>query len=381
MDRVNTAAFRRRFFREKRDQLEPLLDGPLLLYWGRCEGPNIRALTLAEEFTRPTFLLCEPGGATAAFVQQIESDELADLSEDVEISTYGAADELEKKLRVRLGGFDAAVVEVSSDFFAFDRLPPHYVEFVSSIVKIRACEDTLLPFRAVKSPLELALMKRANAATLEVFAELDAMVRPGAYEGEVLNFLLHRAVDAGGAPAFYPLVASGPRSRHPHARRRSARKIEAGERVIVDYGVDVWGYKADVTRTYVAGGDASQDPYYGISVELVDFLRAADLSAMTPGELGREVARKVREAGLEGYERHGYGHGLGVETHDPHPYVVAKALPRLDRPFEDGMVFTFEPGFYDETGGFRIEDDYVVWKGRAVALQEFELPRALPEGL
>ncbi len=381
MDRFDGAAFRRRFFREKRDQLEPLLDAPLLLYWGRCEGPNVRALTLAEEFTRPTFLLCEPGGATAAFAQQIESDELSDLSEDVEINTYGGADELEKKLRARLEGFDAAVAEVSSHFFALDRLPPHYVDFVSSIVKVRPCDDTLLPFRAVKSPLELALMKRANAATLEIFAEIEDMIKPGAYEGEVLNFLLHRAVDAGGAPAFSPVVASGPRSRHPHPRRRSARKMEAGERVVVDYGVDVWGYKADVTRTYVAGGDAREDPYYGVSAELADFLRRADLGVMTPAELGREVARKVRDAGLEGRERHGYGHGLGVETHDPHPYVVAKALPWLDRPFEEGMVFTFEPGFYDERGGFRVEDDYVVWKGRAVPLQEFEPPEALPEGL
>lgn len=381
MELVDSAAFRRRFFREKREQLETLLDGPLLLYWGRCEGPNIRALTLAEEFTRPTFLLCESGGATTAFVQQIESDELADLSEDVEIDAYGAADELEKELRARLEGFDAAVVEVSADFFALDRLTPHYVELLSSIVTVSACDEVLLPFRAVKSPLELALLKLANEATLEIFAELDDVVRPGAYEAEILDFLVHRAVDAGGAPAFYPVVASGPRSRHPHPRRRSAKKIEAGERVIVDYGVDVWGYKADVTRTYVAGGDASEDPYYGISVELADFLRRADLSVMTPGELGREVARKVRDAGLEGRERHGYGHGLGVETHDPHPYVVSKDLPWLDRPFEEGMVFTFEPGFYDDRGGFRIEDDYVVWNGRAVALQEFEPPETLPRGV
>jgi Xaa-Pro aminopeptidase len=95
---------------------------------------------------------------------------------------------------------------------------------------------------------------------------------------------------------------------------------------------------------------------------------------MTPLELGREVARTVEEAGLRDRERHGYGHGLGLETHDPYPYVVAKAMPWLDRPFEDGMVFTFEPGFYDERGGFRVEDDYVVWNGRAVPFQEFDVP-------
>jgi Xaa-Pro aminopeptidase len=144
--------------------------------------------------------------------------------------------------------------------------------------------------------------------------------------------------------------------------------------VIIDYGIDIWGYKADVTRTYVAGGDPREDPYYDLSVALIEYLRGADLGAMTPLELGREVARRVEEAGVSDRERHGYGHGLGVETHDPHPYVVATVMPYLDRPFEDGMVFTFEPGFYDENGGFRIEDDYVVWEGRAVPMQEFEVP-------
>jgi Xaa-Pro aminopeptidase len=374
MDLGDIASFRRRLFAEKRAQLERLLDGPLLLYWGRWDGPNVRALTLAEEFTRPAFILCEPGGATTAFVQNIEADELTQLSDDMELITYGGAAELEGQLASRLKKFDAVVVEASGNFAALDRLPRYYFEFVSSIATVRECDDVLAPFRAVKSRLELALLKQASDATLTVFAELEDRVRPGAAEEELMKYLLHRAIDAGGSPAFYPIVASGPRSQYPHPQRRSGKKVEPGERVIIDYGVDIWGYKADVTRTYVAGGDASTDPYYEISLELIGLLREADLGAMTPFDLGREVARKVKDAGLSDRERHGYGHGLGVETHDPHPYVVGAALPWLDRPFEDGMVFTFEPGFYDERGGFRIEDDYVVWNGRAVLMQEFDVP-------
>ncbi len=374
MNGIDSVSFRRRFFREKRAQLEDLLEGPLLLFWGRWDGPNVRALTLAEEFTRPTFLLCEAGGATTAFVQKIETDELAPLSEDMELITYGAAGELEELLASRLKGFDAVTAEVSENFVALDRLPPHYFEFVSSIATVRECDDVLVPFRAIKSPLELKLMKQAADATLAVFAEVEERVGPGAVEEDLMNFVLHRAIDAGGAPAFYPIVASGPRSQYPHPQRRSKKRVKLGERVIIDYGVDVRGYKADVTRTYVAGGDASADPYYDISVELVDLLRQAELSVMTPLELSRECARRVQDAGMGDRERHGYGHGLGVETHDPHPYVVAAALPWSDRPFEDGMVFTFEPGFYDERGGFRVEDDYVVRDGRAVPMQELDLP-------
>ena len=374
MDFGDRVSFRRRFFAEKRAQLERSLDGPLLLYWGRRDGPNVRALTLAEDFSRPTFILCEPGGATTAFAQRIEADELSPLAGDLDLITYESAAELEELLASRLKGFDDVVAEVSSDFAALDLLSPHYAGLLSSLTRVRECDDVLIPFRAVKSPLELALMKRASDETLAVFADLDEEVVPGAGEDGLLKLLFHRAVDAGGATSFYPIVSSGPRSQYPHPQRRSTKKLERGDRVIIDYGIDFWGYKADVTRTYVAGGDASADPYYEISIALIELLREADLRAMTPLELGREVARAVEDAGLRDRERHGYGHGLGVETHDPHPYVVATARPRLERPFEDGMVFTFEPGFYDETGGFRIEDDYVVWEGRAVPLQEFDPP-------
>jgi Xaa-Pro aminopeptidase len=37
------------------------------------------------------------------------------------------------------------------------------------------------------------------------------------------------------------------------------------------------------------------------------------------------------------------------------------------------MVFTFEPGFYDERGGFRLEEDYAVRKGRAVPVRELDV--------
>jgi Xaa-Pro aminopeptidase len=367
-------AVRRRLYREKRAQLEQHLEVPVLLYWGKWEGPNIRALTLAEDFTRPTFLLCIPGGETVAFAQQIETDELRPLAEELDIHAYGPVSELKELLTAHVGKFDEVAVEASRDFFGLDRLPPHYYEFVSSLATVRSADDILLPFRSVKSPTELALMKAACLVTMPVFDELERRVVPGVAEAELLDFLLHHTIDVADGTAFPPFVASGPRSQHPHPQRRSARKVETGDRVVVDYGVSYRGYKSDVTRTFIAGGDPESDPYYEISVKLIEILRGMDLSEATPYDVGREVAAAVRDAGLSDRERHGYGHGLGVETHDPHPYIVGVPMPWTDRRFEDGMVFTFEPGFYDDTGGFRLEDDYVVLGGRAVPMQEFELP-------
>jgi hypothetical protein len=294
MDLADIASLRRRLFREKRSRLEELLDVPLLLYWGKWEGPNIRALTLAEEFTRPTFFLCARGGETVAFVQKIETDQLAALAEEIDVIPYRTTSELKDELGARLGRYDEVAVEASTDFFALDRFPPNYLSFVSAVVKVREGDDVLVPFRAVKSPLELALMKKASVATMAGFAELEEIIRPGVSEEEVLDYLLHKALDAGDGPAYFPIVASGPRSQHPHPYRRSKKEVEAGERVVVDYGVDVLGYKADVTRTYVAGGEPGDDPYYGISLELAELVRNADLSKITPLELGRPTPTASR---------------------------------------------------------------------------------------
>ncbi|UCH77351.1 MAG: aminopeptidase P family protein [Candidatus Coatesbacteria bacterium] len=370
----NRTELRRRLFREKRAQLEEHLATPLLLYWGKWEGPNIRALTLAEEFTRPTFVVCRPGGETTAFVQRIEEDGFSALADEVDVVVYASADELNKGLEAELKNVDRVAVEASRQFFGLDRLPPAFYEFVSSRAQLAPCEEVLIPFRAVKSPTELALMKKASEVTLEIFEGVAQRVRPGVSERELADFILCATIEAGAAPAFPPIVASGPRSRHPHPERCTERELAAGDRLIIDCGADVAGYKADVTRTYIAGGDAASDPYYDLSLRLAEHLRAADFAKVTPRELGEEIAALVQEAGLRDRERHGYGHGLGVETHDPHPYIMTRPLPWLERPFEEGMVFTFEPGFYDDKGGFRLEDDYVVWGGRAVPFQEFEPP-------
>lgn len=55
------------------------------------------------------------------------------------------------------------------------------------------------------------------------------------------------------------------------------------------------------------------------------------------------------------YYWHSIGHNLGLDTHDVEPQG-------RDFVFEEGMVFTVEPGIYigEESIGVRIEDDVLV---------------------
>src|SRR5439155_17953045 len=56
---------------------------------------------------------------------------------------------------------------------------------------------------------------------------------------------------------FSTIVASGPRTALPHARS-SHRTVAKGEWLLLDFGAQVDGYCADITRTLVVGARATE---------------------------------------------------------------------------------------------------------------------------
>src|SRR5437879_12190796 len=65
-----------------------------------------------------------------------------------------------------------------------------------------------------------------------------------------------RQLGSEGHP-FPAIVASGPRSALPHARS-SGRVVAAGDWLLLDFGAQVDGYCADITRTVVVGARATE---------------------------------------------------------------------------------------------------------------------------
>src|SRR2546421_4809758 len=65
-----------------------------------------------------------------------------------------------------------------------------------------------------------------------------------------------RRLGSEGHP-FSTIVASGPRTALPHARS-SRRAVAKGEWLLLDFGAQVDGYCADITRTLVVGARATE---------------------------------------------------------------------------------------------------------------------------
>ena len=122
----------------------------------------------------------------------------------------------------------------------------------------------------MKSPEEVAAIRAAAELAQEALAEVLPTIRPGQTEREI-GAALEAALRRRGSEwhPFPTIVASGPRSALPHART-SARAVERGEWLLLDFGAQVDGYCADLTRTVVVGARADQR-----QVAMYDLVRCA----------------------------------------------------------------------------------------------------------
>lgn len=266
----------------------------------------------------------------------------------VEIDQVNVWDRLKRVMQERptgVGAFEAHVTTVEQR----ERLE----EF--GVPRWEPAGDLVEGLRVVKDPAEVAAIRAAAALAGEALAETLPTVRPGDTE-----FAIAARLEAGlrrrGSEwhPFPTIVASGPRAALPHAGT-SHRAVERGEWLLLDFGAQVDGYCADLTRTVIVGAraDERQRQVY----EVVQLAQRRALDNVRAGMTGREADQLAREViAQRGYGEafgHSLGHGLGLEVHEA-PRLSATAEAALPA----GAVVTVEPGIYlPGWGGVRLEDD------------------------
>ena len=211
--------------------------------------------------------------------------------------------------------------------------------------------------RMVKSPEELALIRRSVETNSRAFEQTVARVKPGIRESDLAAELEYRMRRLGAEKAsFETIVAAGARSALPHAQPTAAR-LGAGDLVVVDMGAFQDGYASDMTRMLSVGTPtATVKRMYRAVLEAqlaaIDAVRAG----VTTVSVDAAARRALAGHGLDHVFIHSTGHGLGLEIHEP-PRLGKRDRHRL----RAGMAITIEPGAYIEGfGGVRIEDTVVV---------------------
>jgi Xaa-Pro aminopeptidase len=242
------------------------------------------------------------------------------------------------------------------------------------LFQLRNLSPILDELRLIKSPREMALIRRATE--LSGLALLEAMrsTRPGIHEYEldgVARYVFH----ANGAQgdAYYSLIATGVNATFPHYHKGLGR-LEAGEFLLMDYAPDYGYYMSDVTRQWPVDGKFNswqrelytfyKDCYEAILYSIKPNVTAQSVMEEAVGKMDailarsrfskpihEQAAREFVESQRRGAQnpRRGLGHGVGMATHDV-GNSGGMLLP--------GMVFTIEPALRvpEEKIYIRLED-------------------------
>jgi Xaa-Pro aminopeptidase len=268
--------------------------------------------------------------------------------------------------------------ESGEDWFQKDMVAKlHKLAPLASVADLR---PVLTRMRMVKSPSEVALIRKAVQASMDAhFAAMKA-VKPGAWEYEIAALMKYEFERRGCEwPSYPPIVGSGFFSTVLHYDADD-RPMQEGDVVVMDVAGSYGGYASDITRTLPVNGHFT--PRQREIYEVVFGAQKAALAAAKPGvSMGRagnslqKIAyeyinthgKDLNGKPLGPYFIHGVSHSVGLNVHDP-----ADSNATL----EPGMVMTLEPGIYipDEKIGVRIEDMILVTPEGAELLTQ-RLPR------
>jgi Xaa-Pro aminopeptidase len=242
--------------------------------------------------------------------------------------------------------------------------------------------------RLIKSPREIALIKRATRLAGLAIEEAMRSTVPGTWEHEldaVAKFVYYR--NGAQGEAYYSLIASARNAWYPHYNA-GKRQMKDGELLLFDFAPDVGYYMSDVTRMFPVNGrfSPSQRELYGFYLGCYRAILKAIRPGSTPAAVKEEAVvemerllaaskfskpeheRAAREF-VTSYKGPAdaparLGHWVGMATHD----VGDDAGP-----LRPGMVFTIEPALRvpEEQVYIRMEDLVVITETGAEVVSDW----------
>jgi Xaa-Pro aminopeptidase len=336
------------------------------------------------------FLYAEADGRRAATVSVLDADKVAALGIDVlDPATLGADELIAQGLSRHEVALEISLRACRELGLERAAVPPEFPVAVADHLRAAGLTldvepETFVLRRRVKSDAQLAGIRRAQKAAdaaMASAAELIRELRTGLTSEEIRSAMTD-VCDARGCDLPGDVIVShGPQSADGHESGSGA--LAAGEPVVVD----IWPRDresrcwADMTRTFVAGGEPPSD-------ELAEFWRLTreSLDLVYPEVRGGADAHAIYKRSCEPYIAagkptqltkpegevlrdgyfHGLGHGVGLEVHE------RPGLGRSPDTLIAGDVITLEPGCYRQGyGGCRLEDLVLVTDDGCETLTDF----------
>ncbi len=277
-------------------------------------------------------------------------------------------------------------VRVIGDYAAdpFDGRPSREGALIQSLrarfpqFEIRDLTPTIDRLRLIKSPREIALIKKATRLSGLALMEGMRSTEPGIYEHELdgmAKYVYYR--NGAQGEAYYSLIASASNAFYPHYNA-GKRRMQDGDFLLMDFAPDVGYYMSDVTRMWPVNGKFNpwQRELYGFYLGCYKSVLKHIRPNVTPQAVIQDAVKEMEallastkfskpayenaaKAFVANYQRSAnnpkasLGHWVGMATHDDGPY---------EGPLRAGMVFTIEPALTvpEEKIYVRLEDLIVI---------------------
>jgi methionyl aminopeptidase len=200
-----------------------------------------------------------------------------------------------------------------------------------------------------KSQAELEKMHHAGLVLWEVLNQLRGMAKPGVTTKDLDDYAELRTAELKARPAFknyrgYPAtLCTSINSEVVHGIPSKSRRLEEGDIISLDFGVEHAGYFADAAVTVPVGE---------ITPELQKLLQVTRESldqAIEKVRVGNRLSDISAAVQNWAERKNGYsvvrdlcGHGIGTHIHEE-PNVLNYGEPGRGPRLQEGMVFAIEP--------------------------------------
>ena len=238
-------------------------------------------------------------------------------------------------------------------------------------IEVRDLTPILDELRSIKSPREIAVMRRSGRLCAQVVREAMRVTRPGILEyqlGALANYIY--LLNGAAGEGYRPIISSGQNIWHIHYFRNDSQ-LKDGELVLMDVAPECNYYTSDIGRMWPANGTYApwQRELYGYIVQYHKKLLSKIRPGVTPDQVMDEASEDMRgvwegwnfskESHREGARRtlefRGHlSHPVGMAVHDDGGYY--------HRPLMPGTVFSVDPQMWipEERFYIRVEDTVVV---------------------
>jgi Xaa-Pro aminopeptidase len=233
----------------------------------------------------------------------------------------------------------------ASDFAALQELLPQ--------ARFSAAQNLLSRLRQIKSPAEIAILRRLSRIADKAITDAYHSVRAGSSEMDLAAALTRGVYEQGAEYFKLMIVATGERSVFPNVGPTD-RILKNGEVCRVEIFPMIDGYHAGVCRTAAVGAPPPEAERIWANLTACKYLL---LDAIKPGASSRAIYElylgKLSELSLPPISF--IGHGIGLHLHED-PYLG----PTDDQRLEAGMVFGIEPLVYQTGFGFGMQNKDMV---------------------